>query len=44
MRDVFVDNLTYEAASSRAHLSLRGLYKRVKTLSDPMEEYLHTIN
>ena len=42
MRSLFLDNATYEATAIDAHLSLRGLHKRVRTIYPPVEKYLKT--
>ena len=44
MRDLFLGNLTYEQTADKAHLSLRGLYKRVGSVAPAVENYLQKLN
>ncbi|MCQ2299995.1 MAG: hypothetical protein MJZ81_07730 [Bacteroidales bacterium] len=42
--DLFLGDMTYEQAAEEHHLSVRGLHKRVKRISGPLEDYLKKLN
>lgn len=41
MKDLFINNRTYEDVACQEHLSVRGLYKRVEKISTKIEKVLN---
>lgn len=42
--DLYIGNQTHEQVAETAHLSTRGLYKRLDNIMPSMEDYLKRIN
>ena len=42
--DLYIGNLTHEQVAENAHLSTRGLYKRLDHIMPSVEQYLNRIN
>lgn len=42
--DLYIGNQTHEQVAESAHLSTRGLYKRLDSIMPSMENYLRKLN
>lgn len=42
--DLYIGDLTYEQAAERANMTTSGLYKRMRRVMPPVEDYLKRIN